>query len=146
MQKNTTNIKTILAAFSICFFCNASLLAQNRIERKGGSYVKTSLNAYSFNSLLNEKINGKGKGISLFELLDFCAENNFEAVDLTGYFFPGYPKAPSDSFINAVKRRAHVLGLDISGTGVKNDFANLDAEKRAADVKHVKEWIDVAVK
>jgi sugar phosphate isomerase/epimerase len=116
------------------------------IERKGGAYVKTSLNAYSFSKALNDNIKGRGAGMTLFQLLDFAAENNFDAVDLTGYFFPGYPAVPSDEFITSVKRRAHILGLDISGTGVRNDFANPDPAKRAADVKHVKEWIDVAVK
>lgn len=120
--------------------------AQKPIERKGGSYVKTSLNAYSFNTMLLEGMKDGSKGISLFSLLDFCAENNFDAIDITGYFFPGYPKVPSDEYINNVKRRCFELGLDISGTGVKNDFATPDAAKRAADVKLVKEWIDVAAK
>jgi sugar phosphate isomerase/epimerase len=146
--KGRSNQKSWQLVFSIALivFINISVHAQQAIERSGGSYVKTSLNAYSFNTLLNEKIKGTGKGMSLLELLDFCAQNDFDAVDITGYFFPSYPKAPSDSLINAVKRRAHVLGLDISGTGVKNDFANPDAAKRAADVQLVKEWIDVAVK
>ncbi len=122
--------------------------SQQQIQKKGHSYVKTSLNAYSFAKLLNDynRTNNKDSGLSMFDLLDFCAKQNFDAVDLTGYFFPGYPAVPSDSFINAVKRKAHILGLDISGTGVRNDFASPDPEKRAADVKHVKEWIDVAVK
>src|SRR5205085_10584651 len=82
----------------------------------------------------------------MFQLLDFCAQQNFDGVDLTGYFFPGYPAVPSDEYINAVKKHAFQLGLDISGTGVRNDFASPDPAKRAADVKHIKEWIDVAVK
>src|SRR5215217_291516 len=126
---------------------STALFAQRPIERTGGSYVKTSLNAFSFSKLLNNYNKGmKDSSMSMFELLDFCAKQNFDAVDLTGYFFPGYPAVPGDSFINAVKRKAHILGLDISGTGVRNDFANPDPAKRAADVKHVKEWIDVAVK
>ena len=116
------------------------------IQRVGGAYIKMSLNAYSFSKALNDKIKGRGNGMSLFDLLDFAAENNFDAVDLTGYFFPGYPAVPTDEFINDVKRKAFQLGLDISGTGVRNDFANPDPAKRAADVKHVKEWVDVAVK
>lgn len=116
------------------------------IERAGGPYVKMSLNAYSFSKALNDKIRGRGTGMSLFDLMEFAAKNNFDAVDLTGYFFPGYPAPPADSFINEVKKAAFQLGLDISGTGVRNDFANPDPAKRAADVKHVKEWIDVAAK
>ena len=33
--------------------------------------------------------------MTLFDLLDFCAEQNFDAIDPTGYFFPGYPKPPT---------------------------------------------------
>jgi len=129
------------------FLSHLSIFAQQPIQRKGGSYVKVSLQAYAFNKLLND-YNLRGvKGMSLYDLMDFCAENNFDAVDLTGYYFPGYPeKLPTDEFIYAIKKRAFELGLDISGTGVRNDFANPDPAKRAADVKHVKDWIDVAVK
>ncbi|ACU03239.1 sugar phosphate isomerase/epimerase family protein [Pedobacter heparinus] len=122
---------------------STQLMAQ---KTRAGIPVKIALQAYSFSKLLNDNAKGRGAGMSLPDLLDFSAENNFDAVDLTGYFFPGYPNVPSDEYINNVKRKAFQLGLDICGTGVKNDFANPDPEKRAADVKHVKEWIDVAVK
>ena len=110
--------------------------------------MKTSLNAFSFSKMLNyyNKTQKKDSGMSMLDMLDYCARLNFDAVDLTGYFFPGYPQVPSDEYINTIKRRAFQLGLDISGTGVRNDFAINDADKRAADVKHIKEWIDVAVK
>ncbi|HET9570263.1 MAG TPA: sugar phosphate isomerase/epimerase family protein [Bacteroidales bacterium] len=141
--KNT--LLVLIAAVLICFF-STTVAAQKPILRKGAPYVKTSLNAYSFNELLTNGLKDKDKGMSIFQLLDFSAIQNFDAVDLTGYFFPGYPKVPSDEFIYAVKKRAFQLGLDISGTGVKNDFANPDPAKRAADVQLVKDWIDVAVK
>jgi len=116
------------------------------IERHGEAYVKLSLNAYSFNKMLSDHFNGRTPGMALFELLDFCAENNFDAIDPTGYFFPGYPDVPSEEYINKFKRRAFQLGLEISGTGVRNNFASPDPGKRAADVQHVKEWIEVAAK
>lgn len=121
-------------------------VAQKTQVNKGNSYVRTSLNAYSFNSLLVEGKKNNGQGITLFQLLDFCAQQNFDAIDITGYYFPDYPAVPSDEYINSVKKKAFQLGLDISGTGVKNDFANPDPVKRAADVKLVKAWIDVAAK
>jgi sugar phosphate isomerase/epimerase len=122
------------------------VLAQTPIKRVGSASLKVGLNAYSFNQLLNDHIKGRGKGITLFELLDFCAEQNFDAIDPTGYFFPGYPKPPSEKFLNDFKRRAFVLGLAISGTGVRNNFASPDKEKRAKDVQHVKEWVEVAAR
>jgi sugar phosphate isomerase/epimerase len=116
------------------------------IKRAGGPRLKTSLNAYSFNKALNDNLKGRGKGVTLFDLLDYCAEQNFDAIDPTGYFFPGYPKVPADRYVNDFKRRAFQLGVDVSGTGVRNDFASPDKAKRAADVQHVKEWIEVAAR
>jgi sugar phosphate isomerase/epimerase len=120
--------------------------AQTPIKRVGGPRLKTSLNAYSFNKALNDHLKGRGQGVTLFDLLDYCAEQNFDAIDPTGYFFPGYPKVPADKYVNDFKRRAFQLGLDISGTGVRNNFATPDREKRADDVKHVKEWVEVAAR
>jgi sugar phosphate isomerase/epimerase len=116
------------------------------IKRVGGPRLKTSLNAFSFNRALNDHLRNRGPGMTLFDLLEFSAKHDFDAVDLTGYFFPGYPGAPQDELVNNVKRRAFQLGLDISGTGVRNNFATPDKDKRAADVKHIKEWIEVAAR
>ena len=79
--------------------------AQTPIKRFAGPKLKTSLNAYSFNKLLNDQIKGRGKGMTLFELLDYCAEQNFDGIDPTGYFFPGYPKIPDPKYINEFKNK-----------------------------------------
>ncbi|MCF8379790.1 MAG: DUF1080 domain-containing protein [Bacteroidales bacterium] len=113
---------------------------QDLTKKKTNSAVKTSLNAFSFGKMLNS-----GE-MSLFDLVDYCAENGFDAVDLTGYYFPDYPEIPSDEFIFDLKYHAHKMGIEISGTGVRNDLATPDPAKRAADVKHIKEWIEVAAK
>lgn len=110
------------------------------VSKKYSHKIKVSLNVYSFNSLLREGI------IDLFDVLDFCAEYNFDAIDPTGYYFPGYPKVPTDEFINRFKRKAFLLGLDISGTGVRNEFAIPDTSKRKADIEMIKEWIVAAAK
>ncbi len=136
---------TAVAGFSIRSGPRTAL-AQTPIPRLGSSWLKTSLNAYSFSKPLNDAAKMRGAGMSLFQLLEFCAEQNFDAVDPTGYFFPGYPKAPSNSFLSEFKRRAHELGLDISGTGVRNDLATPDKAARANDVQHIKEWIEVAAR
>src|SRR5437763_14141245 len=84
--------------------------------------------------------------MSLFDVLEFCAGLAFAAVDPTAYFFPAYPKVPNDAYLNEFKRRAFQLGLDVSGTGVRNDFATPDKARRAADVRHAKEWVEVAAR
>ena len=45
--------------------------AQPPIKRVGGPRLKVSLNAYSFNKTLNDHLKGRGKGMTLFDLLDF---------------------------------------------------------------------------
>ncbi len=110
------------------------------VSEKFGYKLKTSLNVYSFNSLLRE-----GK-IDLFDVLDFCAKYNFDAIDPTGYYFPEYPKVPTNTYINQFKRKAFLLGLDISGTGVRNDFTATDPTERKADILMIKEWIKAAAK
>src|SRR6516164_9411867 len=81
--------------------------------------LKTSLNAYSFNKTLNDRIKGRGEGITLIQVLEFAAKNKFDGFDATGYYFPGYPTRPSDAYIDELKKRAADLGVGISGTGVR---------------------------
>ncbi len=116
------------------------MMAGSLVRRKRGSHVKLALNAYSFNKPL---MNGSMK---LAEVIDFCAENDLEGVDLTGYYFPGYPKVPADEFIFGIKRHAWMNGVTIGGTGVRNDFALPVAAERAEQIRLVKDWIDVAGK
>ena len=113
----------------------ALLHAPTPVVRSGEPGLKMSLNAFSFNDALTAGLAGGPGGVSLFDVLDFCAQNDFEAIDATAYYFPGYPEVPPREFINEFKRRAFQLGLDISGTGIRNDFAQTDTAKRAADVK-----------
>ncbi len=102
--------------------------------------LKVSLNAYSFNKPLSE-----GR-MTLMDLLEFCADHDIDGVDLTGYYFPGYPEVPPDGYLYELKRRAFRLGVDISGTGVRNDFTHPDAAKRADDIRRIQKWIVAAAK
>ncbi len=104
------------------------------------SRFKISLNAYSFNATLTS-----GK-TTLNEVIEFCAAQGFDAVDLTGYYFPGYPEAPADKYVYDLKRKTHHLGLAISGTGIRNEFALPDKTARTEQVALVKRWIGVAAK
>jgi len=141
------------AAVGIGLEGGTAALAQSPIKRIGGPKLKISLNAYSFAKPLNDHLRGRGDGMTLFQLLDFCAQHDFEALDPTGYYFPGYGSVregnkgiPTDAYIRDFKRRAFELGIALSGTGVANDLATPDREKRAADVKHIKDWVEVAAK
>jgi len=102
--------------------------------------IKLSCNLYSFNGPL------RSGEITLEQAIDSCAELGFDAVDPTGYYFPGYPEPPKDAYVHAIKRQAFLSGLGVSGTGVRNDFTQPQPEKRAADLAHVGRWLEVASK
>ena len=48
--------------------------------------------------------------------------------------------------MNEFKRNAFLLDLDISGTGVRNDFADPDKETRESSVKMIEAWVIAAAK
>ena len=128
------------------FATASSALAIAPVARAGGASFRPTLNAYSFLEQLNANLVDSSEGIDLFGVVDFCAKLDIEAVDLTGYFFPGYPKAPADSYVNRMKRYVHERGIVISGTGVRNDFATADKAVRAEGVELTKRWIEVAAR
>ncbi|HEX4149394.1 MAG TPA: sugar phosphate isomerase/epimerase family protein [Pirellulales bacterium] len=134
------------------------------IARPGGPRIKLALNAYSFSKRLNDSAKGRdsdAKGrdsdtkgqdsdrhsaVTLLSLLDFCARQGFDGFDPTGYFFPGYPQAPPNEYVNRLKRRAFDLGIGISGTGVRNNFTTADKAVRSAAVEHIRQWVEVAAR
>jgi sugar phosphate isomerase/epimerase len=112
----------------------------------GKSRFTPTLNAYSFLEPLNANLADPAKGIDLIGVGDFCVQHDIEALDLTGYFFRGYPGTPADSELARIKRAMHHRGITISGTGVKNDFATADRAVRAEGVALTKVWIEVAAR
>lgn len=106
--------------------------------RAAGAGVRIALNAYSFNQPL------RAKTMDWNGVVDYCAEHGIGALDATGYYFDGYPKAPAPAVLRELKRRAFVNGVTIHGTGVRNDFAVTDAAARQRDMAMVKEWIEAA--
>lgn len=115
-------------------------LAPSEKNLQNTNGLKTSLNAFSFNDPLL-----KG-GMTIDDMIDFCAATGFEGVDITGYYFKGYPQVPPDDYLFAIKRKAFGSGIEISGTGVRNDFTIADKSKRALEVELVINWIEVAAK
>lgn len=138
----------LIFAVATLILMNLSLggFSQNAIKEKPQGHIKLTLNAYSFNDALLAKPAPGKPSFTLLDLLDWCAVQNIEAIDLTGYYFPGYPEVPSDEYIYEVKRKAYKLGVEISGTGIRNNFASPDPAVRKADVELAKKWIIVAAK
>jgi sugar phosphate isomerase/epimerase len=117
-----------------------SSVARAEVKRRPGVKIKVALNAYSFNRPLTA-----GK-MTLDDVIDYCAQHDIDGVDLTGYYFTGYPKVPADEYIYHLKRKAYLDGVTINGTGVRNDFTLPSAASRSGEIQLVKDWIGVAHK
>ena len=141
MNFNRRQFITSAALASGLAFCPTELIyPMDKIKRLSKPKVRIGLNAYSFNDPL------KARAMTIEDMFVFCANLGIEAVDLTGYYFLSYPVVPTDEEIYRTKRTAFLLRVDISGTGVKNDFTIADKELRKKEVQHVKDWVIVAEK
>ena len=139
-MKRRNFIKSATATAALALMPFERVFAQSGQTRSLPARIKISLNSYSFNRPL---MSGE---MTMDDMLDYAAQTGFEGIDLTGYYFPGYPEIPTDEYIYHIKHKAFGLGIEICGTGVRNNFAQADAAEREAAIKHVKEWIDVASK
>jgi sugar phosphate isomerase/epimerase len=118
-----------------------------------GDYTP-SLELYSFNNNLTEWIKNRpgAPPMSTPEAIDWAAQAGFPAVDITAYYIPGYeadampskPTAEIMQYARDLKAQCARLGLQISGTGVGNDFADADPAVRALDVRRTEFWTDFA--
>ena len=79
--------------------------AQRRVPRETGTHYRIGLNAYSFNAPL------RAGTMTLEDVVRYCAQHGIDAVDPTGYYFPGYPTVPTDETILRLKRLAHINGV-----------------------------------
>jgi len=133
---------------SLCGMAAGLLLKPQRAAAAAAAPANlgVSLNAYCFNKLLLDELAKAGSGMTLMQVLDYAAAAKFDAIDPTGYYFPGYPKRPDDAYIDALRHKAADLGVAISGTGVRNNFTTSDKAIRDADVQLIKDWVEVAAR
>ncbi len=141
MQRRDFLVRSMgVAALSPASLLPGRALATGVVKRRPGTRLKLGLNAYSFNSQL------RSGQMTMDDVIDFCAEHEIDGVDMTGYYFPGYPEVPSDEVIHNLNKTAFLNGVTISGTGVRNDFALTDASSRKGHIQLVKDWVEVAAK
>ena len=115
---------------------------------------KLSLNMYTLNMNLNAWLNDSSSApqLSTLDAIRWAAEAGFDAVDLTCYYIPGYsntslPAVPEQevlAFARTIRTLCAQLGIEISGTGLQNNFADPNELRRKTDVERIKFWIKVA--
>ena len=108
------------------------------IQRTGQPKFKFSLAAYSYRDLLTGKRQPK---LTLEDFVRDCAKMQLDGTELTSYYFPANTSA---EYLRQLKHQTFMLGLDISGTAVGNDFCVPPGEERETQIELVKRWVDFA--
>lgn len=109
------------------------------IRRDGKPVFKYSLAAYSYRDLLQAK--NAAERLSLEDFVNDCAALGLQGTELTSYYFP---KDLTPEYLRSLRRHCFLMGLDVSGTAVGNDFCHPAGEKRDAEIAGVKQWVDNA--
>ena len=125
-----------LAAVSQLALARTSL-AIPPIGRTRPSHLKLSLAAYSYRQYLT----GKNARMDLFDFVNLAADMGLDAVEPTSYYFPPDVDA---GYLHRLKQHAFMLGLDISGTSVGNNFCVPAGPERDKQLELVRTWVDRA--
>lgn len=125
-------------AFAPIVLGSRSLFASPSIETSVQSRLQYSVNAYTFNAQL------RSGEMTFFDMMEFAYELGLDAVDLTSYYFSTYPQIPDDKTLFQLKKKALQLGLNITWTGVRNNFVNPDRTARQSDHDLIKNWLEVS--
>jgi sugar phosphate isomerase/epimerase len=132
----------------------ALALGMDPVVRRGAPRMKLSLAAYSFRKYLTDyrrrAVNTMGGAdapppqaseLTLESFVDLCASYPLDGVELTSYYVP---EPLPDGYLQALRRRAFLLGLTVSGTAIGNTFTHPPGEKRDEQMAYTKRWIDRA--
>ena len=96
------------SALALC----SCVSAVEPVKRINPQIKGLSLAAYSLRSQMQWFKGKKGKGnMDMLDFIDYAAKEQFEGVELTAYFFQ---EPLTSSYINQIKRRTHILGLEIN--------------------------------
>jgi sugar phosphate isomerase/epimerase len=130
--------REFLAAGSMCLlFPWAQVGAVEPIARSRPSHLKLSLAAYSYRKYLT----GPNKSMDLFDFANLAADMGVDAIEPTAYYFPD---DVNTEYLHRLAQRAFLLGLDISGTAIMNDFCVPAGAEADREIAHTRTWIDRA--
>jgi sugar phosphate isomerase/epimerase len=79
--------------------------------------------------------------MDLFAYANLAADMGLDAIEPTSYYFPA---DVTTDYLHRLKRHAFLLGLDISGTAIGNNFCLPPGPKRDAQLELTRTWIDRA--
>jgi len=134
-----TRLPTVTGLGGLALAAAPFARAVEPIKRKGPTRLRVSLCAYSFRDFF-----GKGdpaRQLTMPDFVDYCADHGCDGAEVTSYYFP---KELTTEYLVALKRRAFLRGLALSGTSVGNNFARPPGPERDSQIALVKQWVDHA--
>lgn len=129
--------RDLFAACAAGAVCAARAPAIDPVVRTGKAHMRLSLAAYSFRQWLDLK-KKPGPDMTLADFIDFAADQDIDAVELTAYYFA----ETTLEYLSALKTRCTRLGLDVSGTAVGNNFCISSPDRLRAEIASVKAWVE----
>jgi sugar phosphate isomerase/epimerase len=130
-------LHSTLAAGTGLALTTGSASAIEPIRRNGKSHIRLSIAAYSYRKYLNLTIKPKPP-MNFDDFVELAADMNLDAVEPTQYYFP----ETTPEYLAHLKGKCTRLGLDISGTAIRNDFCLPDPAKLKAEIASVKKWVE----
>ena len=115
----------------------SSASAIEPIVRNGTPKFKFSLAAYSYRDLLT----GDPPQLTMADFISDCAKMGLEGTEPTSYYFPD---PTTYDYLRSLKQQCFQLGLDVSGTAIRNDFGFPPGKEREQQILWVKRWVDYA--
>lgn len=112
-------------------------LAKPPVGRTGPARMRVGLAAYSMRDYLQAKP-GAPRAMDLLGFVDWAATLDTDAVELTSYYFP---EPVTRDYLNELKRRCHVNGLDISGGAIRNNFTLPAGDELEKWFAHLETWL-----
>ena len=126
------------AAAAVASALPVSAVAMDAVKRAGPTRLRVGLAAYSMRQYLQAKP-ATPPAMDLPGFVDWAATLDTDAVELTSYFFP---EQVTTSYLNDLKRRCHVNGLDISGGAIRNNFTLPAGAELEKSFSHLDMWLD----
>jgi len=108
------------------------------IPRGYSSRLKLSCTAYSYRKYLEE---ARPPSMTMEGFLEECAKLGLGAAEPTSYYFP---EPLTEAYRLAYKRRAFLLGLDLSNLGIRTTFTYPPGAARDQELMDCRYWVDCA--
>jgi sugar phosphate isomerase/epimerase len=138
MTHSRRSFLTGTAAAAVATALPAPAAAMDPVKRAGPTRLRIGLAAYSMRQYLQAKPGTQG-AMDLLGFVDWAATLDTDAVELTSYFFP---ETVTKTWLNELKRRCHVNGLDISGGAIRNNFTLPPGAELEKWFSHLDTWLD----